>query len=477
MIIFILGGLIVLVAGVVVVLMVVDRMKKKGKDNDTGKGTKENRKDRDTTIKQPMKRLAKDPRDPEALTQMGNIYFEDEKWDKAIRIYEILITVAKTDANKASFINVFEATQRYGLCALKLDKKEAAYKAFTAAWNMRKDNLEVDYNLGVMEYQRQNYEKATNMLSLARKIDPDHAATLRYLGYVYFKLGKRKEAANLIKRAVEINPGDKEALYTLAECYYETEQVDQALKIFSRLRPDPAMGPNACLFSGTINVNQHQNVKAIEDFEIGLRHTNIKHEVRLELQYRLGMVYLKQNEIGKALALFKGIHDTESAYKDVDALIAKYQEIYSNKNLQIYTMGSSADFAALCRKIVLGYFPKSSVKITSVSLEKNEWADILAEIDTPKWSDTIMFRFIRDQGTVGELIVRDFHSHLKDVKAGKGVCITMGKFGEEARHYTEARLIDLIEREKLIPILNTVDARVMAAASASKKKGHPTAPK
>jgi len=81
-----------------------------------------------------------------------------------------------------------------------------------------------------------------------------------------------------------------------------------------------------------------------------------------------------------------------------------------------------------------------------------------------------MFRFIRSQGAIGELVVRDFHSHLKEVKAGKGVCVTVGSFSEEAKRYTEARLIDLIEKERLFAILNSVDARVSQAARGPVKK-------
>jgi restriction endonuclease Mrr len=91
-------------------------------------------------------------------------------------------------------------------------------------------------------------------------------------------------------------------------------------------------------------------------------------------------------------------------------------------------------------------------------------------VDTPKWSDVIMFRFIRTQGSIGGLIVRDFHSHLKEVKAGKGICVTVGNFTEEAKRYTEARLIDLIEKERLTAILNNVDAKTTALAPPSKKK-------
>jgi restriction endonuclease Mrr len=79
-----------------------------------------------------------------------------------------------------------------------------------------------------------------------------------------------------------------------------------------------------------------------------------------------------------------------------------------------------------------------------------------------------MFRFIRTQGIIGELVVRDFHSHLKEVKAGKGICITVGSFNEEAKRYTEARLIDLIEKERLIAILNTVDAKTAALTTGRK---------
>jgi restriction endonuclease Mrr len=117
----------------------------------------------------------------------------------------------------------------------------------------------------------------------------------------------------------------------------------------------------------------------------------------------------------------------------------------------------------------MGYFPKAKVKITNISIQKSEWADILAEVDTPKWSDVIMFRFIRTSGGIGELVVRDFHSHLKEVKAGKGICITIGNFTEEAKRYTEARLIDLIEKDRLSAILNAVDAKAAMTASSKKK--------
>jgi tetratricopeptide (TPR) repeat protein len=409
----------------------------------------------DALLRDANKRLAQNPRDPEALLILGGVYYREEAWEKAYKTYELLIELAPSN----QVINEFEVNLRNAVAALKLGLTDAAYRGLAVARSIRQDNFEVNYNLGYLEFQKKNYEKAIQLLQQARSQDPEHAPTLRYLGHSLFRIKKYKEAMAFIRKAMDIAPDDKESLYTLAECYYEANQTDQALRIFGHLRPDPVMGPNASLFSGTINANQHQYEKAIEDFEIGLKHTNIKPDVALELKYRLATTYLKENEMPKALGLLREVQAENSNYKDVAQLIARYQELNANKNLQIFLMAPSADFIALCRKLVLNYYQRAKIKITNISVNKNEWADLLAEVDTPKWSDVVMFRFIRTQGSVGELVVRDFHSHLKEVKAGKGICITVGSYSEEAKRYTEARLIDLIEKDRLNAMLNSVDAK------------------
>jgi tetratricopeptide (TPR) repeat protein len=457
----ILFALIVLIIGVFMGVMIIGRSKG-GEAGAFGRGKYS--KDRDSILKTANKRLAQNPKDPEALSALADLYFREESWDQAYKAYETLIELAGGNQG----IDEFEVNFRCAISAQKLGLEDEAYKNFSAARTFKQDNFEVNYNLGAMEFRKKNYEKAIQLLQQARAQDPDHAPTLRCLGHSFFKIKKTKEAMNFIRKAIDLAPDDKESLYTLGECYFEANQTDQALRIFGHLRPDPVMGASASLFSGTINMEQRQYEKAVQDFEIGLKHQNIKPEILAELRYRLATVYLKQNDIGKALPLLKAIQVDNPSYKDVAMLIGKYQELNANQNLQIFLMAPSADFVALCRKIVMCYFSKAKVKITNISVNKSEWADILAEVDTPKWSDLIMFRFIRIQSSIGELIVRDFHSHLKEVKAGKGICIAMGNFSEGAKRYTEARLIDLIEKERLTAILNTVDSKTQVVAAKRK---------
>jgi tetratricopeptide (TPR) repeat protein len=453
----------VLTIGGLMVMFMLGRGQGTGEDGDKGRGRNKNK---DAVFKSASKRLTQNPRDPEALSALGEIYYGEESWDKALKTYETLLELGGV----AQGINEFEVNLRYGQSALKLGMVNEAYRGFSTARSLRQDNFEVNYNLGVLEFQRKNYEKAIQLLQSARAAEPEHPPTLRYLGHSFFRMKKAKEAMTFIRKAIDLAPDDKESLYTLAECYYEANQTDQALKIFSHLRPDPALGASACLVSGTINMEQRQFARAIEDFEIGLKHQNIKPEVLIDLRYRLANAYLKQNEIGKAMPLLKDIQAFNPSYKDVPILISRYQELNANRNLQIFIMAPSADFVALCRKIVMTYYPRAKVKITNISVSKNEWADILAEIDTPKWSDVVMFRFIRSQGSVGELIVRDFHSHLKEVKAGKGICISVGAFTDEAKRYTEARLIDLIDKEKLSGLLNSVDSKAQAQTATARRR-------
>ena len=412
-------------------------------------------KDKAQILKEANRRLASNPKDLEALGALGSLAWDEQDWERACKAYETLTEAGAGNPD----IDEFEANARYGIAALKLGRMEDAYRGLMVARTIKQDDFNVDYNLGVLEYQKKAYEKAVSLLTQAVSSQPENAVALRYLGNSYFKIKSYKEALIALRKAIDYEPEDKESLFAAAECYYELGNLDQALKIFTHLRADPVLGPSASLFAGTVHLNQRLFERAVADFEIGLRHQNAKLETVVELKYRLAAASLKMQDIGRAVTLLNDVQLVYPNFKDVPALLIKYRELNSNRNLQTFLLGTMSDFVTLCRKIALLFFPKAKVKITDISVQGNDWADILAEIETSKWSDVILFRFIRSQGTVGELSVRDFHARVKDLKAGKGYCITAGVFSEEAKRFVEARLIDLIEKQTLMQILNSIDAR------------------
>jgi restriction endonuclease Mrr len=108
---------------------------------------------------------------------------------------------------------------------------------------------------------------------------------------------------------------------------------------------------------------------------------------------------------------------------------------------------------------VLSYFPRGKVKLSDITVNKGDWdmsLDIIAETSVPEQAETV-FRFIRTEGIVGEVVIRSFYAYVKDRKASKGLCFTAGTFTDEAKRYTEARPIDLMEKPQIVEILHKVD--------------------
>jgi tetratricopeptide (TPR) repeat protein len=420
--------------------------------NDKGKKQKKTKsKDRNTILRESNRKLAQNPKDPEALEALAELYYNDGEWDKAMKMYGVLVDLCATNPD----LDEFKMNLRYALSAVKCNRYEEAYKGLMFARTKNQDLFEINYNLGYIEYMRKNYEKAVGYLTKARDTQPDHIGALRYLGLSLFKIKKYKEAGMLLRKVTEMHPDDKEAVYVIGQSYFEIGKYEQALRIFTHLRADPKVGPPAALMAGTIRLKNRQYEQAQMDFAIGLRHKEIKPEVSLELKYRLATSYIKDQQVSKALPYLNEIYSVNPKYKDVAAQLKKSRELSSNKNLQTFLIAPVSDFVALCRRVATDFIPNSKTKIADISVNQSEFTDILTEVETQKWEDTILFRFIRTNGVVGELLLRDFHSRIKELKAGRGYCLTAGSFSEGAKQFVEARLIDLIEKEELLKILNS----------------------
>jgi tetratricopeptide (TPR) repeat protein len=433
--------------------LIVSLLLKKDSATPKKKKKKIRAKDRNKIIREANKRLIQNPKDHEALNALADLYFKEAIYDKAMNYYHTLIELCATNLD----INEFEVTLRFGLAAFKLQNYDEAYKSLVIAFTMNEDNFELCYNLGYLEYLKKNYEKALAFFRRAQSLNPEHVQTIRFLGHSYFRNRQYNEASEELRKAIEFEPNDKESLFALAQCHYELGHIDRALNIFSHLRLDPKLGPNAALFSGTIHLKSYNYQKAIMDLEIGLKHKKIPLEVQLELKYRLAIAYLKDGNMKRALELLESIRDVKPDYKDVLSQIDQYRELMSNKDLQTFLMSPKSEFLTLCRKMAANFFDESKAKLLNISLNKNDYADILAEIHTKRWEDIVLFRFIRTTGTTGELIIRDFYTTCKDHKADRGFCITAGDFSDSAKQFVEARLIDLIDKKGIVALFRKLN--------------------
>ena len=425
---------------------------KRDHEKDTRRNKRGQRRDRNVVIREASRRLAQDPRDVQALQDLAEIAFEEQDFPNSYKYYRSLVSLCGGNPD----IDEFEVNLRLGQSAFKLKKTEEARKHLMIARTLRQDEFEINFNLGVMEYTNKDYQRASGYFGIARSQRPDDVATNRYLGHSRYVLKNYKEAIEVLQRVLDFEPEDKKAQFVLAKSYYALKQSDQALKIFSRLRTDPKIGAISALHSGTLNINAKKYDTALEDFDIGARHENVPQPVLLELKYRMAEANLKLGELSKALRLWKEINSLQPDYKDVAGKIAQYQEVNTNRFLQTFLMAASSEFITLCRRIATRYFANSNTKLANISLRKGEYADILAHVRTAQWEDQVLFRFVRSQGAIGELLLRDLYAHTKEVRAPRGVCVTAGTFSEQALSFAEARMIDLVDKENLIKILKNL---------------------
>jgi tetratricopeptide (TPR) repeat protein len=332
------------------------------------------------------------------------------------------------------------------------------------AWSMDKGNFDVNYNLGTLEYRRKAYQRSAALLAAAQAAQPDHLLTAKYLGLSEFRLKKYADASALLRKWLDAHPEDKECVALQGQCYFHMKRYDLASRIFSHLRPDPEYGPLSCLYAATIRLNEKDYEGAIADLEIGLRHQNLSGDLGLEMRYRLAAAHMKLNHIDMATSFWREIVAMNPQFKDARELLKTYQELSANKYLHTYLMASASEFVNLCRRVVRVYYDEGTVKITDVSVRGNEYADVLAEITTRKWEEIVLFRFLRSTGDVGDLLLRELNARLKDIRAGRGVCLTAGKYKENARAFVEARLIDLREKAYLLQLFDKLARRPQITA-------------
>ena len=272
----------------------------------------------------------------------------------------------------------------------------------------------------------------------------------------FFKLRDYKLAYPHLSKVAEADFSDKETIFNFAKCCQKVNKTDRALKLFTSLRQDPLWGPNAALFAGSINSSMRNYDDAIVDFEVGLRHNSIASDIKIELHYRLALIFAKTGQHSESITHLKKVNTLSPNYKDVPALLNRFKELSTNKNLGIYLNAQTPEFVNLCKNIISATFSKSSIKITDIAQKNVEYVEIVAEVKNRKWEDIILFKFMRQEGTVGELVIRELYARLKDTRAGRGFCFNVGGYSEGAQSFVEARLIDLVDKTKLLKYLNKI---------------------
>ena len=410
------------------------------------------KKGQSAVIKEYEKRLAHDPHNVEALNALGDVYYNDQNWEKVLQIYKTLYDISSVHTE----IIIADVTRRWGIAAFFLQKYDDAINVLMLSVKKAPDSYETNYYLGCAFLEKQVYDKAAYCLKKCKIIAPENPDVNKHLGFCLFKSQKYRDSLPYLKKALDIEPENKELLFDMAVAMSESGMGDKALKVFVHLRPDPVFGAQSCLEAGKMHERTKDFQAAITDYEIAGKLEKVPEQIALQIKYRCANCYIASNNIPKGLVLLKQIQTMHPGYKDVDSLVARYQELNQNQNLQVYLMSGTSDFVALCRKFITVFFKNAFVKIEDVSVAA-ESIEIICDVESNKWEAKNIFRFYRTQTVIGDIYVREFHAKMRDARCDNGYCVTMGTFSESAHQYTDGRPIDLIEKDALCTTLKKIN--------------------
>ena len=133
------------------------------------------KKNKAAVIREATKRLAQNPNDSTALLMVGDIYFQDQDWEKAYASYAPLLDQMSERIPSEQF----EISLRYGISAMKTDRFVEAKKGLLLAKNINPNHFEINYNLGYIYYIQKEYEKAVPFLRKALLTQPDNVLATR----------------------------------------------------------------------------------------------------------------------------------------------------------------------------------------------------------------------------------------------------------------------------------------------------------
>ncbi len=403
---------------------------------------------RQDTIDTFLKLLRRNPFDLTTRMALIRIYIEQNNFKEAIMHLNNILTYEKGKTE----IDEFEIHKLLAECNLKMDNTDEAAKIFAYLKKKYPDLTYPCVELGKLEKKCGNLEKAGQYYSRAVSLEPENIEIVKELGILLFESQKYPEALSTLQEALGIDPDDAEVHYYIGEIKMIYKQPKDAFNHFLKSKNNDQFKGKSLFHIGKILRQFNKLEQAQKVFASIVEHPDLDRDDKLEVMYELGEVFLARGELQRALALWEKILSVTSSYRDVKDKLQQYEQTKSSAVLRAYMMSPRAEFIELCKKIAHKF--AQNVVLIRTSPQRDSSVEIFSQAVYHDVPTTIMFKFFRGASNIGQLAVREFYEKLKETKAKYGVCITTSDFSEEARMFSEGRVLELLGEKELLRILS-----------------------
>ncbi len=164
-----------------------------------------------------------DPKNLPLLLALAHSYLWSKQDQKVLDVYREILTL---DANSA------EADMLAGEALDELKDWNGAIEQFRAAIQANPSLPDVHFGLGYLFWSKHHYPEAIPEFEAERKLDPDDAEDLAYLGDCHFMLSQPEQARPLLEKASKIDPKIELAHLDLGAIEAGAGQTAEALREF-----------------------------------------------------------------------------------------------------------------------------------------------------------------------------------------------------------------------------------------------------
>lgn len=164
--------------------------------------------------------------DPRLIRLHAQSLWHTGQQDKAV---SLLTDAAREQTGEPSLVltlaSLYSDAAQYGKAETVLQDAARTYPRDPA----------VPFQLGAVLEQQKQFDRAEQAFRQALALDPGHAPTLNYLGYMFAERGQKlDEALTLLQRALELDPDNGSYLDSLGWAYFKMNQLDKAREYLAR---------------------------------------------------------------------------------------------------------------------------------------------------------------------------------------------------------------------------------------------------
>jgi tetratricopeptide (TPR) repeat protein len=389
----------------------------------------------------------------DAHALLGECYRREGNCSMAIVEYRHCLKVR----GKSTILSTVDIREGLVDCLLRVKKDDEALGELLELSRVDPRNYRYLFEIAQIFYRKGNIEQAVTYFDKTIKYNPNHAASLGYLGVIMYHANKVREAVVYLTQAVRYDNRDYRAYYYLGRIYMDGRDFSRAITYLEAAQRSPEYRVRSHLQKGTCYRELEELDNAIDEYTKGISAATPRDQnALLAIRYELAALYETRGKLSEAIEQWEAIVRINPKYKDVQIKLEEYQDLRADDNMKDYLVSPAPIFEGICVEIVrhLGY------DIIDIRHQSSSITNIICiprmNSSRPIARQYVYFKIYREALSLGLSAIKTLLEEAKKLRCVKAVCISPFKFRPEAVEFALPRQIDLIGGERLSQILREI---------------------